>query len=562
MGIQIGSQIISNIFTQTYSEGVQPPSSGSVIGLQSGSYDNGSTWTSTTGSAGVVINSPLASGSNGRWQFNGTDEYILISSSQLSGFNQAENANQEFTFLFYGTIGSVSTRRALFGCADGGYNPGGDAIFRTDSSPGAGKIHLDLRGPTGNTNRFTITGDSGSLLNLAITQNTAGTASVYQNGTFLASSGTLALGYAPFKTGSNQVGAFIGYNGDVDADNYNGQLGASYLYNRVLSTTEISQSALSFSSGSPAGMVISPITSVFLGTSKVFPAISPIVSMSVQTLVVAGGGSGGTGTGGGGGAGGVVYSGSLTLNSGVYAVNVGSGGRATGSNNDKSPSGNRGADSSFVSGTIIVSASGGGGGIGYDQTLLDARNSGGSGGGTSAQRNTPGSGISGQGFAGGNWNGADNGCGSGGGGASQTGRQPTGAYPNGSGGNGASGSAYTIRSGTSVFYGGGGGGGNYVTSVNPGTGGPGGGTAGSKTATNPTSASANTGGGGGGSFRSAVGDNNGISGNGGSGIVVIAYLTSSAVGLSVSGGIEQTFDSGSLTYKSHTFLSSSNFVIS
>jgi hypothetical protein len=69
----------------------------------------------------------------------------------------------------------------------------------------------------------------------------------------------------------------------------------------------------------------------------------------------------------------------------------------------------------------------------------------------------------------------------------------------------------------------------------------------------------NTGSGGGGGSHYSVTNEGGA---GGSGIVVIAYLTSSAVGLSVSGGIETTYDSGSLTYKSHTFLSSSNLVIS
>jgi hypothetical protein len=64
--------------------------------------------------------------------------------------------------------------------------------------------------------------------------------------------------------------------------------------------------------------------------------------ISVMALVVAGGGSGGCGTGGGGGAGGVVYSSSLSLTPGTYAVNVGSGAAGTGSNNSAAPAGRKG----------------------------------------------------------------------------------------------------------------------------------------------------------------------------------------------------------------------------
>ena len=570
MGIQIGSQIISKIFTQTYSEGLQPPSSGSVIGLQSGSYSNGSTWTSTTGSAGVVNNSPLASGSNGRWQFNGTDEYILISSSQLSSFNQAENANQEFTFLFYGTIGSVSTRRALLGNGKGGsYNFGGDAILRTDSSPGAGKMHLDLRGPTGATNRFTVTAVSGSLLNLAITQNTAGTASVYQDGIFLASSGTLPLGFAPFTTGSNQVGAYIGFNGDVDTDNYNGQLGASYLYNRVLSTTEISQSAISFYSGSAPGMIVSPITSVFLGTSQVFSTIVPITSMSVLSLVVGGGGAGGVGTAGGGGAGGMV-TGSLSLTASTYTVTVGAGGASSAGPvglNASTQSGNPGQTSSFA--TLV--AFGGGGGFAYEGSQNTSN--GGSGGGCSDTRlRQPaggsvvlgGSGSAGQGNNGGTGTYGQQ-FGAGGGGASQVGQNGNAGVNPRIAGAGGSGSINTFRDGTSRAYAGGGGAAGYNTALGGAGGFGGGGTGGGPSGGSGVTGSANTGGGGGGSNRNVNGTVNGVGAGGGSGIVVIAYLTSSfsaSVFTSVSGGIVQDFTSGSQVYRSHTFLSSSNLVIS
>jgi hypothetical protein len=559
--ITLGSSTISNIFaTSTTPTTV----SSSVVGLLSSSYSNGSTWPSTTGSAISVVNSPLISGSNGRWQFNGTDDYLNVTQSTLNAtFDTSDdNVTQSFTFLFYGTIGSLTTRRALYGSSGfPSYAVGGDAILRTDTSPGAGKIHLDLRGPASQFNRFTITGVSGSLLNLGIAVSSSGVQSVYQDGVLVATSGGLSQGYSPWRSQTGTAGANIGYNDDTDTDNYNGQLGACYLYNRQLTATEISQSSLSFFRGT--NLVTASL--VYLGSTLVYTSsAAPAAATSVQTLVVAGGGSGGCGTGGGGGAGGVVYSGSLSLPIGTYAVNVGTGAAGTGSNNDKSPAGSKGQDSSFISGSIIVSASGGGGGVGYDQAFAASRNNGGSGGGQSDNNTTNGLTIdSMQGNNGGGGT-SGTGCGGGGGGKGQAGFAPNTAYPNGRGGAGGSGSAYTIRSGTSVFYGGGGGGGTYAQAAAAGLGGPGGGGNGGGPTNNSncTAGAANTGGGGGGTLRNIDGSNNGASGAGGSGIIVVAYLTSSAAGRTITGGIEETYTSASLVYKSHTFLSSSNLVIS
>jgi hypothetical protein len=583
MSIFIGSGSISNVLFSSGPGDI--PSSGSFLQLQKNTFGGTSgsgpwTWTDNNGIVTDVITGPLDSSGSVGWNFSGSTTIGIVSSSLVGYFNCSSSA-EPFTIQFFGTLNNLAGAQSLIGNPNYGESAFTKTIQFVSQSSSQMNVQFrplvdgDVRGVlvdyiAGNATGITITyNGSGSMYNAS--------GSVYQNGILKGSTEVVGGPFTIFCTGS-------GF--DVDGNKYVrlfrpksvpsrgnglvGQVGSIYIWNRVLSDEEILK-AYNFASNGGTTQA----QTVYLGNELVFaqPATTTTTTttttsttttlgpLSVQTLVVAGGGSGGTGTGGGGGAGGVVYSSSLTLPNGTYAVNVGTGGAAVGNNGGSSPSGKRGQDSSFVSGAVIVSASGGGGGKGYD-IALGAANNGGSGGGTTANTSTGGTGISGQGFAGGNWNGSDNGCGSGGGGASQTGRQPTGAYPNGSGGNGASGSAYTIRSGTSVFYGGGGGGGNYVTSVNPGTGGPGGGTAGTKTATNPSSASANTGGGGGGSFRSAVGDNNGISGNGGSGIIVVAYLTSSAGGKTITGGIEETYDSGSLTYKSHTFLSSSNLVIS
>jgi hypothetical protein len=602
MAIQLGSTLVSEIFiANTFRDNYGIPLSGSVIGLQSGSYSNGETWSSTTGSPIPVVNSPLiGSASNGRWQFNGTNEYFAITQSILNAnFDQTENIVQVFTFLLYGTIGSLATPRALFGAGgfsgSTSYTNGGDAILRTDTSPGAGKIHLDLRGRGaggGNFTRYTITGTSGSLLNLAILSDNNGSSSVYQDGVLVAMSSSAGFfGYCPWRSRdgdtSGTEGCSILFNNDTDAENYNGQLGGCYLYNRALSSTEISHSAQAFYKGNTFGTTVaSTASAVFIGSNQVYPNPTTTTTttttsttttrppLSVMTLVVGGGGAGGVGTAGGGGAGGL-RTGSFSLTASTYTVTVGAGGAGSAGPvgvNNSTQSGNPGETSSFS--TLLVSF-GGGGGLAYEGTQNFSN--GGSGGGPSDTRlRQPaggsvvlgGSGSAGQGNAGGNGTfGAQ--FGNGGGGAGQAGQNGNSGTNPRRAGAGGSGSLNSFRDGNATFYAGGGGGGGYNTAI-AGLGGPGGGAsggaaAGSGTAPAGGTGSANTGGGGGGSSRNAAGTSNGIGGAGGSGIVVIAYLTSSfsaSAATAVSGGIITDYTSGSQVYRSHTFLSSSNLVIS
>jgi hypothetical protein len=570
-----GSSGFSGSFSSIWvSTAVEPnlPVTNSVFTIDASTYNNtASGWPSISG--GVVLQGfPLSgTGSNGFWQFNGTDEYLVLSSSIIAAnFKQGGTAaTQSWTAMFRGTFGDITSTlpsgpygRVIMGNPNYATTPSGsDILIRNDSGEPAGKASVDVRTGGGTTRRFTVDYTSGSETNLAIIYNNY-TTSLYQNGTFVAQ--TASASPVPLMYNNPGNGVVFGTNGGYDSANYNGQLGNLYIWNRALSSIDI-KSAYNLISSASTAPSSTPVTSVYTGANLVYGTPPPQQQINLRVLLVAGGGSGGCGTGGGGGAGGVVHSGSITFIPGTYPILIGSGGRATGSNNSASPAGNRGQDSSIASGSIIVSASGGGGGVSYDQAFAAARNNGGSGGGCSANNFTAGLTIDSAQGKNGASSSMDNGCGHGGGGASQTGLTGSGAYPNGNGGPGGSGSAYSIRNGTSVFYGGGGGGGNYVTSVNPGLGGPGGGSNGSKTSTNPLSASANTGGGGGGTFRSAAGENNGISGNGGSGICVIAYLTSSfssSALTAISGGIITDYTSGSAVYRSHTFLSSSNLVIS
>jgi hypothetical protein len=580
-----------------------PPISGGAVALNAGLFPNtSSVWTNYNGDV-FVENAPLVGTSSiGFYQFNGNpdpafaDMLYLSGGLYTNGLFQGTNGAQSFTMMFYGTLGSLTQRRALLGnLSYTTTTSGSDAIFRTDTSPASGYCHLDLRSrnaASGRSNLFSIPYSSGSIMNFAITYDaTTTSASLYVDGLLTATSGGFAgFQYTPFY--NNGTNPRFGYNGQIDAETFNGTLGGFYVYNRVLTGTQISQSAAWFTQGNtvtPAQISgIQDINTAYLGSDLVYtkPTTTTTTTtsttsttttsttsttkppLSVLSLVVGGGGAGGMSVGGGGGAGGMV-SGSLSLTPNTYAVTVGSGGLQSAGPvglNIATQSGNPGQTSSFS--TLI--AFGGGGGMAYEGTQNTSN--GGSGGGCSDTRlRQPaggstvlgGSGSVGQGNAGSNGTfGAQ--FGNGGGGAGQAGQVGNSGTNPRRAGAGGSGSLNSFRDGNATFYAGGGGGGGYNTAIG-GLGGPGGGGNGGTGAGSGSDAIANTGAGGGGSGRNVDGTINNRSGRGGSGIVVIAYLTSSfsaSAATAVSGGIITDFTSGSQVYRSHTFLSSSNLVIS
>jgi hypothetical protein len=286
MGILIGSQSISKIFLATpNSASLTDPNTitGSVYTLPSSSYTGSGDWgnTNTTiGGVATLFNGPLLQGTNGRWQFNGTSQYLTLTQSVIDNQFQQYDALplfQQFTFFFKGTIGSLSTRRALFG-ANGdlaeSYSNGGDAILRTDTTS-SGFIDLDLRSPGapfGDFNRFTLTGQSGSLLNIAISQDVIGNQTVYQDGNIVATkAGNATYGYAPFNVRDNAAdkNTLLLYNLDTDTDNYNGQLEWVYLYNRPLSQAQIREISVQAPNG------ISEVRNVYLGNNLIYNVEAP-----------------------------------------------------------------------------------------------------------------------------------------------------------------------------------------------------------------------------------------------------------------------------------------------
>lgn len=263
---------------------------------------------------------------------------------------------------------------------------------------------------------------------------------------------------------------------------------------------------------------------------------TPVIPISCDTLIVAGGGGGGgTGNGvaGGGGAGGLrgltsqSFAGSTS-----YSVSVGAGG--TGGLPTGTYHGTNGGNSSIIGGALSLSATGGGAGGSGNGSINREGQVGGSGGGGSADY-IYGTGNAGsyspvEGYRGGTGVGYPNSSG-GGGGAGAVGSPGNATRSAGGGAGGAGVNTYSTwasatSTGVSGYYAGGGSGGGYYdgATVAGGAGGGGTGGGGNSSANLPAAAgTANTGGGGGG-----AGNYNGFGtvypgAAGGSGIVIIRY---------------------------------------
>lgn len=246
-------------------------------------------------------------------------------------------------------------------------------------------------------------------------------------------------------------------------------------------------------------------------------SVTPIATVPIDYLVIAGGaGPSNAGGGAGGlrstmnntGRGGSLESQFTATRSTNYTVTVGAGGANTGAN---------GSNSVF---NTITSLGGG-----TDQTA------GGSGGGGSvSSSNLAGAGTTGQGYDGGRGGiGSGQGTGGGGGGAGVVGGQGN-IGTGGTGGAGGNGVSVSIT-GTAVTYAGGGGaGGNYQYQTNQGgaggTGGGGNGACFGGGAVNGVSGTTNLGGGGGGAGYLSGGR---PAGAGGSGVVILRYPNTATI---------------------------------
>jgi len=237
------------------------PASGAIIAIEKSGWTNtGSIWNNASGGISVV-GAPLpGTGSNGFWQFDGSADYITASRELItSSFQQGGAQNQDWTVLFYGTIGSLTTRRAFMGNPK--YNQqtgapfsGSDIIFRRDDPAGlpADKFSVNVRtgrslGVNG-SQAYTITGSyvSGAITNMALVWDNP-TLSLYQNGVLVSSFASSSwVGPSIFFNSASGFDTRIFSNANTDTSPFNGTLGAYYAYNRALTTTEISQSAQYF----------------------------------------------------------------------------------------------------------------------------------------------------------------------------------------------------------------------------------------------------------------------------------------------------------------------------
>jgi hypothetical protein len=173
------------------------------------------------------------------WRFNGTTNAIAMSSSSLAGMQ-----NKDFTINIIASFPSSSLRRAILG--NPSYNNfgnfGADAIIRYDIS--SSQMALDLRQADTGTevNRYMMPINTSSLQMLTIRQDTSTGPKVFLNKVEIPAVGA-GLGqisfYNLFSNINNFQQIFVGFNLDVDTQNYNGDLADIRIYSRSLSVNEI-----------------------------------------------------------------------------------------------------------------------------------------------------------------------------------------------------------------------------------------------------------------------------------------------------------------------------------
>lgn len=471
---------------------------------------SGNTWTDLTGNAfnATSLNSPTFT--NPYFTLNGSTQYFTVSGTPLTSATTC-------TIVMW--IYSAASQQAWTGLF---YNRGSN-VFGFNFYGSTNKLGWTWNGAATTYNYdtgLTVSQNAWSMVALAV-----GSTST----TFYLNLATNTQTYTTVGQTFNSV--MIGRDPEPSAPRYfNGRISKVLLYNRQLSSTEMTQNynalsgrySLPVVTTSGGGSITSTGYYALGGTitdsggwryhtftsSDTFQFITNTNSRNVEVLIVAGGGAGGSSPGGywesgGGGGGGGVLSSNTFVAVNNYSIIVGGGGTG-----QASGAGTSGANSSAFG---LVAIGGGGGATPSGGTA----GSGGSGGG-GARLVAPGTGTSGQGNRGGTggYAGVGTGPGGGGGGAGAPGANAVSGTTAGAAG--GIGSQWPASSG--IYYAGGGGGGCGTTAnvtSNP----AGGGGTGQSTANAATSGQVNTGGGGGGILNAT-----GTAGAaGGSGIVIIRY---------------------------------------
>ena len=490
------------------------------------SYYSGSSTTYemlNTGVNGTLQNGVGYSGNyGGYWQFDGSDDRILLSSSITLG-----NGDSDWTVNAW--MRTTATGSSNVGTNSILSNTSGGPIYSSLDVIGGYQSYWAYPSNIGTWKLFqgTVIVNDGEWHMLTYVNKSNYTMDFYVDGVYDTTVG-------PVNVANNNpldvIGRGLGnnsFNGSISMVQVNKgtAMNASQVSQQYGATRGRFQSYQAYANGGTVTTITQNGVNYRVHTFTSSGTLSVTQSGSVEVLVVAGGG-GGSGNvyddGAGGGAGGLIHRTGYNLDTeGNITVTVGAGGGAS-----SGGQGGNGGDSSF--GTLT--ALGGGGGAAHRSSGVPGGSGGGGGGsfvgdgqsnaGGSATQ--PGSASGGLGNRGGNGGIGDvvSGGGgypgsAGGGGAGSQGFPPTGGGTN-QGGRGGDGVQIGIN-GTLTYYAGGGGG------VRDGVGGLGGGGNASfgRDGSPAGSGGTNTGGGGGGG-RANPGET-GVPGPGGSGIIIIRY---------------------------------------
>lgn len=195
---------------------------------------SGTTWSDLSGNSynATLVNTPTFSSANGgEFDFNGSNQYATLSPLPGTLFTSS------WTMQFWMKWDNVNDDKCVFSQGTATNNNG--LHFITRNSPVTGNQPRYLFGMFNNDESSTTIATTASYVFLSFTYNSSTYAKqIYVNDTLSTAYASVENQY--LATNSNAEIGRIGWSG-VNVNYFNGQLAQVYMYNRILSSDEVTQ---------------------------------------------------------------------------------------------------------------------------------------------------------------------------------------------------------------------------------------------------------------------------------------------------------------------------------
>ena len=208
---------------------------GLVLALDAGNTQSypgsGTTWSdlSDSGNDGTLTNGPtFSSADGGAFEFDGTNDYVSFSSSQ--------NIGNEITISIWTNPTLNSTINALLS-TKGSASSSGYALFVNEYNTNNKRLRFEIGNGSSHAWLHSATNivSDGAWQNLVATcVRSTGSAILYKNSSIIANANLLVTDWG--NSGTFEIGRFPNTNFE-----YDGKISLVQVYNRVLTTAEVTQ---------------------------------------------------------------------------------------------------------------------------------------------------------------------------------------------------------------------------------------------------------------------------------------------------------------------------------